>query len=129
MTTTLGAVANTLDDWTSGHPAIVYQQCQDCSRLWYFRRLFCPHCGSAHVDTKAASGRGRVYTATLVARAPSETLRAFAPYRILLVDAEEGFRMMAHGASDLTIGDVVTARFQAFGSLLIPFFERRSSDL
>jgi uncharacterized OB-fold protein len=128
MTTTRSAVANTHGDWTSGHPAIVYQQCQDCGRLWYFRRSFCPHCGSAHVDTKAASGRGTVYAATLVARAPSETLRALAPYRILLVDAEEGFRMMAHGAKDLTIGDPVTARFQAFGSLLIPFFERRSSD-
>jgi hypothetical protein len=52
-------------------------------------------------------------------------LRALAPYRILLVDAEEGFRMMAHGANDLAIGDPVTARFQAFGPLLIPFFERR----
>ena len=75
-----------------------------------------------------ASGRGIVYAATLVARAPSETLRALAPYRIILVDTEEGFRMMAHGAEDLAIGDAVAARFEAFGSLLIPFFERRSSE-
>jgi len=116
------------NDWTCGHPAIVYQQCRNCGRLWYFRRSFCPHCGSERVDTMAASGRGTIYAATLVARASSETLRALAPYRIILVDAEEGFRMMAHGAKDLAIGDAVAARFQAFGSLLIPFFERRSSD-
>jgi len=118
----------TSDDWTSGHPAIVYQQCENCGQLWYFRRPFCPCCGDARANTKATSGRGTVYAATLVARAPSEMLRALAPYRIVLIDAEEGFRMMAHGAKDLEIGDPVTARFQAFGSLLIPFFERRSSD-
>jgi uncharacterized OB-fold protein len=114
-------------DWTDGHPAILYQQCGDCRRVWYFRRSFCPHCGSGRVDTRPASGRGAIYATTLVSRAPSERLRAFAPYRIVLVDAEEGFRMMAHGAQDLTIGDHVAARFQPFGSLLIPFFERWSS--
>jgi hypothetical protein len=55
-------------------------------------------------------------------------LRRLAPYRIVLVDAEEGFRMMAHGAHDLAIGDAVIARFQLFGSVLVPFFERIQSD-
>lgn len=114
-------------DWTNGHPAIVYQRCADCGRLWYLRRPFCPQCGGARVEAKQASGRGTVYAATLVSRAPSEALRALAPYRILLVDAEEGFRMMAHGAVDLAIGDAAAARFQPFGPLLIPFFERRSA--
>ena len=115
-------------DWTCGQPAIAYQHCGDCRRIWYFRRSFCPHCGSDGVAMKEASGRGTVYAVTLVTRAPSETLRALAPYCIILVDAEEGFRMMAHGAKDLAVGDAVAARFRAFGSLLIPFFERRSTD-
>jgi uncharacterized protein len=113
------------EDWTTGHPAILYRACLDCGERWYFRRGFCPRCGSARVVARPASGRGIVYAVTIVSRAPSEALRAFAPYRILLVDAEEGFRMMAHGALDLTIGDAVTARFESFGPLLIPFFERQ----
>jgi uncharacterized OB-fold protein len=114
-------------DWTQGSAALAYQHCPDCARTWYFRRGFCPYCGSERAETREASGRGTVYAATLVTRAPSEALRALAPYRILLVDADEGFRLMAHGAPDLAIGDAVKARFRDFGPLLIPYFEARSS--
>ena len=114
-------------DWTGGHPAILYQRCADCGRVWYLRRPFCPGCGGERVRAERASGRGTVYAATLVARAPTPELRALAPYRILLVDAEEGFRMMAHGALDPAIGDAVAARFRPFGALLVPYFERRST--
>ena len=116
------------DGWTGGQPAIVYQECRDCRHLWYFRRSFCPRCGSESVDVREASGRGTVYAATLVTRAPSEALRALAPYCILLVDAEEGFRMMAHGVADLAIGDAVAVQFRSFGPLMVPFFERGSPD-
>lgn len=118
--------AREIADWRQGTGALAYQHCPDCGRTWYFRRGFCPHCGSERPEMLQASGRGTVYAATLVTRAPSEALRALAPYRILLVDAEEGFRLMAHGARDLAIGDAVTARFRAFGPLLIPYFEPRS---
>ena len=38
-------------------------------------------------------------------RAATPETRAHVPYNIVLVDTEEGFRMMAHGANDLAIGD------------------------
>jgi uncharacterized OB-fold protein len=111
-------------DWTTGRAAITYQVCRPCRHVWYFRRSFCPACGSTELAAHDASGRGTVYAATNVNRAPSEALRALAPYRILIVDAEEGFRLMAHGAPGLAIGDPVEARFERFGDLLIPFFDR-----
>ena len=111
-------------DWTTGRAAIVYEQCADCRCLWYFPRAFCPRCGSRHIAVHESSGRGTVHAATLVERAPSKALQAFAPYRVVLVEAEEGFRLMAHGALDLGIGDAVTARFRPFGDGLVPFFER-----
>jgi uncharacterized protein len=117
-----GAVA----DWTTGAAAIAYQSCGRCRGRWSFRRSFCPRCGSTQVEVQASSGRGTVYATTLVTRAPSEALRALAPYLIVLVDAEEGFRVMAHGAADLVIGDAITAEFKRFGEQLIPFFERQS---
>lgn len=113
-------------DWTAGRPALRYQACGACGRVWYFARTCCPHCGGDRVAAREACGRGTVYAATTVSRAPSEALRALAPYRILLVDAEEGFRMMAHGQPDLAIGDRVEVRFQPFGEGLVPLFERRS---
>lgn len=112
-------------DWTAGRPALLYQHCGACGRVWYFARTFCPHCGSHRLESRDASGRGTVYAATTVSRAPSAALRELAPYRILLIDAEEGFRMMAHGAPDLAIGDRVQVRFQRFGESLVPLFEPR----
>jgi uncharacterized OB-fold protein len=111
-------------DWTAGEEAVAYQRCARCAAVWYFARGFCPRCGAAPPETHRSSGRGTVCASTLVTRAPSEALRSLAPYRIVLVDAEEGFRLMAHGALDLAIGDAVAVRFIRFGTSLIPFFEK-----
>ena len=71
-----------------------------------------------------AAGIGRVYAMSLVHRAPSEELRTYAPYLVLLVDMEEGFRLMAHGDPSLAIGECVRARYVDFGGKLIPYFEK-----
>jgi uncharacterized OB-fold protein len=51
-------------------------------------------------------------------------LRAHAPYAIALVDADEGFRLMAHAAQDLRIGERVRVRFIDFAGRPVPRFER-----
>jgi uncharacterized OB-fold protein len=111
-------------DWTAGHEAILYQSCGSCGRAQYFRRGFCAACGSSALTEKHASGKGTVYAASVVMRAATPETRAHVPYTIVLIDAAEGFRMMAHGANDLRIGDSVTARFVQFAGRLIPYFEK-----
>ncbi len=111
-------------DWTTGHEAILYQVCAACERPQYFRRGFCSACGSTALAEQRASGKGTVYAASVVARAATPETRAHVPYNIVLVDTEEGFRMMAHGANDLSIGDRVSARFAQFAGRLVPYFER-----
>ena len=114
-----------LKDWTQGAQAIVYQSCGTCRHVWYFRRAFCPSCGAAESQTHAASGSGVVYSATVVLRAATPETKQFAPYAILLVEMDEGFRMMAHGDRDLGVGDKVFARFKPFANnLLAPYFVR-----
>jgi uncharacterized OB-fold protein len=110
-------------DWTAGEPAIAYQACGSCQARWYFRRGFCPRCGGGDVALARAAGTGTVYATTLVARAPTEALRPHAPYLVLLVDADEGFRLMAHGDPALRIGDRVQARFVRLADRLIPYFD------
>jgi DUF35 OB-fold domain, acyl-CoA-associated len=61
---------------------------------------------------------------SVVTRAATAETRTHVPYNIVLVDAAEGFRMMAHGANDLRIGDSVSARFTQFAGRLVPYFER-----
>ena len=113
-----------LADWTTGVEAITYQSCSACCSLQYFRRSFCTSCGAPDPEQKYASGNGIVYATSLVCRAATPEARAHVPYNIVLVDTAEGFRMMAHGAHDLRIGDSVTARFAQFAGRLVPYFER-----
>ncbi len=111
-------------DWTRGGDGIAYQACAACHAVWYFQRSFCPECGATAPVSRQASGRGTVHARTLVTRAPTEELRLHAPYLIVLVDAEEGFRLMAHGHPDLQIGDRVHARYADLAGRKIPYFEK-----
>ena len=111
-------------DWTTGETAIVYQSCDSCGAKQYFRRAFCAACGAPDPAEKLASGAGTVYATSLVCRAATPETRAHVPYNIVLVDTPEGFRMMAHGDSDLAIGDHVTARYQPFAGRLVPYFTK-----
>jgi uncharacterized OB-fold protein len=113
-----------LADWTMGEATIVYQSCAGCGAQQYFRRSFCAVCGAPDPVEQRASGEGTVYATSLVCRAATPETRAHVPYNIVLVDAAEGFRMMAHGDNDLAIGDKVTARFAQFAGRLVPYFER-----
>ena len=110
-------------DWTTGQEAILYQLCGSCHKPQYFRRGFCAACGSTELSEKRASGKGTVYATSVVMRAATPETRAHVPYNIVLVDTEEGFRMMAHGATSLKIGDAVTARYATFAGRLVPYFE------
>jgi uncharacterized OB-fold protein len=114
-------------DWTSGHETILYQSCGRCGTAQYFRRGFCAICGSSDLAERRASGKGTVYATSVVMRAATPETRAHVPYNIVLVDTAEGFRMMAHGAHDVAIGDTVTARFTQFAGRLIPYFEKTTA--
>jgi len=113
-----------LADWTAGAEAIVYQSCSACGAAQYFRRSFCAKCGAPGPGERLSSGTGTVYATALVCRAATPETRMHVPYNIVLVDTAEGFRMMAHGDNDLSIGDKVTARFAPFAGRLVPYFTR-----
>jgi uncharacterized protein len=105
--------------------AIPYQCCGKCRNVWYFRRTFCPRCGNDAPETAMSTGHGEVEAVTIVTRAPSAELRAYAPYTIVLVTMREGFRMMAHAEPGVAIGDAVIANFAPFGERTIPKFKRK----
>ena len=111
-------------DWTTGTEAISFQSCRACQNIQYFRRSFCVACGSPDLDDKVSSGAGTVYATSLVLRAGTPEAREHVPYNIVLIDTAEGFRMMAHGANDLVIGDKVKARYAQFTGRMVPFFEK-----
>jgi uncharacterized OB-fold protein len=99
-----------------------YQACSACQAPQTLARYACRRCGSTQLEWRKAAGRGVVYAATLVARAPYEEFRPLAPYTLALVDLDEGVRLMGHAAPGLAIGDPVGVEFFQFaGRTLIRF--------
>ena len=115
---------NVSSDWIDGGADVVFQQCSACHHVWYFHRSFCPGCGHAAPSRLTSSGLGTVHASTLVHRAPSDEFRAIAPYRIVLVDMTEGFRMMGHAEPSLVIGDPVRCRVKSIAGRALPYFDR-----
>src|SRR3974390_979732 len=69
------------------------QRCADCGRYRFIPMELCPSCHSAAASWSAVSGRGTVYTYTVVHRAPTPAYQAEAPYVIAQVELEEGPRI------------------------------------
>ena len=80
---------------------LLLQHCLACAHVQVYQQGICRHCGSARLEHRAASGRGRVYSYSVVHRAPGPAFKADTPYAVLLVELAEGPRMI----SSLVDGD------------------------
>jgi uncharacterized protein len=74
---------------------LLLQHCGDCRHVQYYQQGMCRECGSENLSHRAASGRGRVHSFSVVHRAPGPAFKADVPYAVLLVDLEEGPRMIS----------------------------------
>lgn len=104
-----------------------FQACLDCGATQTLARRACKQCSGVRLEWRAASGRGKVYAVTVVSRAPSQELRARAPYTIVLIDLDEGPRLMGHGEPGMAIGDRVEAGFFEFGGRKLIRFTRQKA--
>jgi len=84
-----------------------FQRCTACGRAQRLARHRCAWCGALGPVWQTAAGTGTVFAVTEVRRAPTEAFRALVPYTLVLVDLDEGARLMGHGAAGLRIGDRV----------------------
>lgn len=72
---------------------MVLQRCDGCGRYRFIPGEICPHCHSRAATWTPVSGRGSVYTYTVVHRAPTPAYQAHAPYVLAQVELEEGPRV------------------------------------
>lgn len=72
---------------------IMIPRCSRCNRFFFFPRAFCPSCYGDDISWERCSGKGTVYTFTVVHRAAIPSFSADVPYVYALVDLEEGVRM------------------------------------
>ena len=66
-----------------------YQHCGDCLAAVFYPRVLCPVCGSGALEWRESAGRGTVYATTAMYSRNRD------PRNVVLVDLDEGFRMMS----------------------------------
>lgn len=71
------------------------QRCSGCGSYRYHPKELCARCHSRAAEWVLISGRGAVYTYTVIRRAPTPAYEADLPYAIVHVTMEERFRMAA----------------------------------
>ncbi len=73
---------------------IKVQRCASCRAFRHVPKEICAKCHSTSFSWERVSGRGVVYTYTIVHRAPTPAYQAVAPYAIVHAAMDEGFRMV-----------------------------------
>lgn len=74
---------------------LLLQHCLDCAHVQYYQQAVCRRCGGVRLEHRAASGRGKVHSFSVVYRAPGPAFKGDVPYAVLLVELEEGPRMIS----------------------------------
>lgn len=77
---------------------LVLQHCSRCDQVIHYPRVACPHCGAGAdaLDWREATGRGTIYSYTVVeSNAPSAFI-ADIPYVVAVIRLEEGVQMLSN---------------------------------
>ena len=99
---------------------LVIKKCTACGQVHHYPRALCPFCGSDRTEWTPVSGRGTVYSYSVMRRASP-------PYAIAYVTLAEGPTMMTNivdcDLDQIRIGQVVTVVFKpSDGGPSVPMF-------
>ena len=79
--------------------AMEIPRCRTCGKPHFYPHALCPNCMSPDLEYIPVSGRGTVYTYTVI-RSPQPAFKGLEPYVVANVELEEGVRMMANVLTD-----------------------------
>lgn len=97
------------------------QKCDDCAKVYFPPRPFCPGCASRKVSILKASGKAKLFSYVIHHRpAPGFT----PPYAIAVVELEEGPRLMTN-----IVECPQTPEALQLDMPLVPHFEKMSDDI
>ncbi len=106
-----------------------YQQCDDCGKIVFYPRAHCTGCLSGNLSWRVASGRGRVYTYSVVRQSYHPFFRNLVPYAVAWIDLEEGPRLLSNVVgvddplTDISIGQEVVVHWEEHDDVCIPLFK------
>lgn len=76
-----------------GERSLSIQYCPACAQYIFYPRERCPHCWQGMPEWRKTSGRGTVYTYTIVRKSYLPEFAPRVPYIYALVELEEGIRI------------------------------------
>jgi uncharacterized OB-fold protein len=108
-----------------------FQRCSDCRSWRHVPREMCAECGSWQWSWEPSSGRGVVFSWTVVARSLHPGFDDATPYAPVIVEMEEGVRLLSRvdgvAPDDLAIDMPVEVHFEAVDeNVTLPVFRRRA---
>jgi len=74
---------------------LVLQRCTQCDQFQFYPRSLCAAC-AGDTEWVTASGRGTLYTYTVIRQNRSEAFAPLSPYAVGIVQLDEGVRMMSN---------------------------------
>jgi uncharacterized OB-fold protein len=105
---------------------LLVQRCATCGRWAYPPTVGCAGCGGGELVPTAVSGRGVIYSFTVVRQAFDQRFAEALPYVVALVDLEEGARLMANvvdaDPAGLAVGMPVELTFETVGDQALAQF-------
>jgi uncharacterized OB-fold protein len=111
---------------------LVMQRCKDCHAWVWTPRPSCNECGSEKIEWTPMSGKGEVYSFTVIrqiaGRAASQAFKNDIPYVVAWVDLNEGPRLITNiigcPVEDVKLGMKVAVVFeQASKDVWLPKFK------
>jgi hypothetical protein len=106
-----------------------YQQCNNCDEVVFYPRRHCTACTSGELIWKVSTGKGTVYTFSVVRQSYHPFFRSKVPYAVAWVDLEEGPRILSNivgiddPLSDVSIGMAVQVEWEEHEKVNIPLFK------
>lgn len=75
---------------------LLLQYCDRCQQYQFYPRLYCMQCGAENPRWVEASGRGVIYSYTIIRQNKSPEFADDTPYNVAIVQLEEGPRMLSN---------------------------------
>jgi uncharacterized OB-fold protein len=109
------------------HRKLMLHHCSGCDAWSFPVRERCPHCFAAKLTWRQASGRGTLYTFTIMHQIMNPGFASAVPYNVAQIDLDEGVRMVSNvvgiGNDALRIGMRLEVVFEDAGDTVgIPKF-------
>lgn len=110
---------------------LLLQHCAACGRWMWPVRFRCIDCMSDEVSWRPASGRGTVYTFTIIHQLFHPGFATQVPYNVAVIDLDEGVRCYSTvvdvANDELRIGQPVEVVFERISNeFALPKFRRRT---